>query len=191
MKNSWICDELNTLAASFTALASQAETIQQIADVCIHAIKSGGKVMFCGNGGSAADSQHLAAEFIGRYKMERAALPAIALTVDTSILTAIGNDYGYDTVFRRQVEGLGRAGDVLIGLSTSGNSRNVLQAFEQAAAMGITTVAFTGKPGGQMKQQADICLNVPAEVTNHIQELHITAGHLICELAEKAVCETL
>lgn len=191
MKKSWICDELNMLAASFTALALQAETIQQIADVCIRAIKSGGKVMFCGNGGSAADSQHLAAEFIGRYKMERAALPAIALTVDTSILTAIGNDYGYDTVFRRQVEGLGRAGDVLIGLSTSGNSRNVLQAFEQAAAMGITTVAFTGKLGGQMKQQADICLNVPAEVTNHIQELHITAGHLICELAEKAVCETL
>ena len=144
--------------------------------------------MFCGNGGSAADSQHLAAEFVGRYKMERVALNSLALTVDTSILTAVGNDYGYDDVFRRQVEGLGQKGDVLIGLSTSGNSVNVVKAFDQAKAMGITTVAFTGAGGGSMQQKADICLAVPASVTNHIQEMHITAGHLVCELVEKAVC---
>ena len=113
----------------------------------------------------------------------------MALTVDTSILTAIGNDYGYDDVFRRQVEGIGKAGDVLIGLSTSGNSRNVLKAFEQAASMGITTVAFTGAAGGKMKEAADMCLAVPAGVTNHIQEQHITCGHLICELVEKAMYE--
>ena len=189
MKKEWICAELNTLAENMNALAANADVILDIADACTKALRSGGKVMFCGNGGSAADSQHLAAEFVGRYKMERKALNSIALTVDTSILTAIGNDYGYDDVFRRQVEGVGKAGDVLIGLSTSGNSRNVLLAFEQAAAMGITTVAFTGCGGGKMKEQADICLAVPAGVTNHIQEQHITCGHLICELVEKAMYE--
>ncbi|MBE6418198.1 MAG: D-sedoheptulose 7-phosphate isomerase [Akkermansiaceae bacterium] len=170
-------------------LGTRVETILQIVDACVTALKAGKKVMFCGNGGSAADSQHLAAELVGRYKMERRALNSIALTVDTSVLTAIGNDYGYDDVFRRQVEGLGQAGDVLIGLSTSGNSRNVLLAFEQAKAMGITTVAFTGLKGGKMKEVADICLDVTAEVTNHIQELHIMSGHFICELVEKAMYE--
>ena len=189
MKKEWICAELNTLAEHMNALAANADVILAIADACTKALRSGGKVMFCGNGGSAADSQHLAAEFVGRYKMERKALNSIALTVDTSILTAIGNDYGYDDVFRRQVEGVGKAGDVLIGLSTSGNSRNVLLAFEQAAAMGITTVAFTGCGGGKMKELADLCLAVPAGVTNHIQEQHITCGHLICELVEKAMYE--
>ena len=189
MKTQWISAELKALAEDMNALAGQASVIQSIADACTAALKKGGKVMFCGNGGSAADSQHLAAEFVGRYKMERPALNSVALTVDTSILTAIGNDYGYDDVFRRQVEGIGKAGDVLIGLSTSGNSRNVLKAFEQAAAMGITTVAFTGAAGGKMKESADICLAVPAAVTNHIQEQHITCGHLICELVEKAMYE--
>ncbi|MBQ7022564.1 MAG: D-sedoheptulose 7-phosphate isomerase [Akkermansia sp.] len=189
MKTQWISAELKTLAEHMNALAGQASLIQAIADACTAALKNGGKVMFCGNGGSAADSQHLAAEFVGRYKLERPALNSVALTVDTSILTAIGNDYGYDDVFRRQVEGIGKAGDVLIGLSTSGNSRNVLKAFEQAAAMGITTVAFTGAAGGKMKESADICLAVPAAVTNHIQEQHITCGHLICELVEKAMYE--
>lgn len=189
MKKEWICAELNTLAENMNALAANADVILAIADACTKALRSGGKVMFCGNGGSAADSQHLAAEFVGRYKMERKALNSIALTVDTSILTAIGNDYGYDDVFRRQVEGVGKAGDVLIGLSTSGNSRNVLLAFEQAAAMGIKTVAFTGCSGGKMKELADLCLAVPAGVTNHIQEQHITCGHLICELVEKAMYE--
>lgn len=189
MKQEWICAELKGVAESFMALSARATVIMDIADACTRALKAGKKVMFCGNGGSAADSQHLAAEFVGRYKLERKALNSVALTVDTSILTAIGNDYGYDDVFRRQVEGIGQEGDVLIGLSTSGNSKNVLLAFEQAKAMGITTVAFTGCGGGKMKEAADICLDVPAGVTNHIQEQHITCGHLICELVEKAMYE--
>lgn len=188
MSKEWIQSELAAVASYMGELAKQASIIEQIADCCAHSLKNGGKIMFCGNGGSAADSQHLAAEFVGRYKMERNALNSVALTVDTSILTAIGNDYGYDDVFRRQVEGIGRTGDVLIGLSTSGNSKNVLKAFEQAATMGITTVAFTGAGGGAMLQKADICLAVPASVTNHIQEMHITSGHLVCELVEKIVC---
>ena len=190
MKTDWISGELIGLAENVKQLAEQADVIAKIADICTQALKNGCKIMFCGNGGSAADSQHLAAEFVGRYKMERVALNSVALTVDTSILTAIGNDYGYDDVFRRQVEGLGKSGDVLIGLSTSGNSGNVLKAFEQAAAMGITTVAFTGGAGGRMKDAADVCLAVPATVTNHIQELHITSGHLICELVEKQIFES-
>lgn len=189
MKQNWIREELRMLAESMNTLAEQADIIRSIADTCTQTLKNGGKIMFCGNGGSAADSQHLAAEFVGRYKLERKALNSVALTVDTSILTAIGNDYGYDDVFRRQVEGIGHKGDVLIGLSTSGNSRNVLLAFEQAASMGITTVAFTGCGGGKMKEKADICLAVAAGVTNHIQEQHITCGHLICELVEKAMYE--
>lgn len=187
MNTDWINAELKTVADSMNALSAQSDTILRIAEACTAALKAGRKVMFCGNGGSAADSQHLAAEFVGRYKMERKALASVALTVDTSILTAVGNDYGYDDVFRRQVEGIGQPGDVLIGLSTSGNSRNVLLAFEQARSMGITTVAFTGCGGGLMKQQADICLAVPSGVTNHIQEMHITSGHLICEITERAM----
>ena len=143
--------------------------------------------MFCGNGGSAADSQHLAAELVGRYKMNRPALNSIALTTDTSILTAIGNDFGYDTIFERQVEGLGQKGDVLIGLSTSGNSKNVLLAMDKAKSMGITTVAFTGESGGKMKQQADIAINVPSNTTNNIQEMHISVGHILCGYIEKAL----
>lgn len=189
MKTEWVNSEVQVLTESLKALSERAGDIVRIAELCVASLKSGGKVMFCGNGGSAADSQHLAAELVGRYKMERTALASVALTVDTSILTAIGNDYGYDDVFRRQVEGIGRAGDVLIGLSTSGNSRNVVLAFEQAASMGITTVAFTGSGGGRMKELADVCLDVPASVTNHIQELHITSGHLVCELVEKAMFE--
>lgn len=188
MSKDWIGEELRTVASHMEELAKQASVIARIAELCVHALQSGGKVMFCGNGGSAADSQHLAAEFVGRYKMERRALHAVALTVDTSVLTAVGNDYGYDEVFRRQVEGIGRAGDVLIGLSTSGNSTNVLRAFEQAGEMGISTVALTGAGGGLMQKVADVCLAVPSSVTNHIQEMHITAGHLVCELVEKSVC---
>lgn len=187
--NEWLTQEFTKMAQSVCALSARVETILQIANACVTALKAGKKVMFCGNGGSAADSQHLAAELVGRYKMERRALNAIALTVDTSALTAIGNDYGYDDVFRRQVEGVGHDGDVLIGLSTSGNSKNVLLAFEQAKAMGIVTVAMTGSKGGKMKEVADICLDVTADVTNHIQEMHIMCGHLICELVEKAMYE--
>lgn len=191
MSKEWISQELHSVAESFHTLAELSPTIAEIAERCATALKAGGKVMFCGNGGSAADSQHLAAEFVGRYKLERPALNSVALTVDTSILTAVGNDYGYDEVFRRQVEGIGKAGDVLIGLSTSGNSRNVVLAFEKARSMGITTVALTGAGGGKMKETADIALPVPAAITNHIQEMHITCGHLICELTEKMLFPTL
>lgn len=180
--------EMTALAASLTRLAEESSAmVEAIAEACIGAIRGGGKVMFCGNGGSAADAQHLAAELIGRYKLERAAIPAIALTTDTSILTALGNDYGYETVFARQVQGLGKSGDVLVGISTSGNSRNVLLAMEEARKQGMVTVAFTGAGGGQMALDADFALKVPSSVTNHIQEMHITCGHLICELVERAL----
>ncbi len=175
-------------AEAFRRLAAeQSATIASIAEACIASLKAGGKVLFCGNGGSAADSQHLAAELIGRYKLNRPAIASVALTTDTSILTALGNDYGYDTIFARQVEGLGKPGDVLIGLSTSGNSKNVMLAFEKAKELGVTTVAFTGEGGGAMAAAADIALCVPSPITNHIQEMHITCGHLVCELIERAL----
>lgn len=186
----FVYNEITALASSLAQLAGEASgTVESIAEACIRAIRAGGKVMLCGNGGSAADAQHLAAELIGRYKMERAAMPAIALTTDTSIITALGNDYGYDTIFARQVQGLAKAGDVLIGISTSGNSRNVLLAMQEARERGVVTVAFTGAGGGQMAQNADYALKVPSSVTNHIQEMHITCGHLICELVERALAK--
>lgn len=184
---SFISEQFLLIAQNFSALAQQADKVSEIAQLCTEAIKRGHKIMFCGNGGSAADSQHLAAELVGRYKLERPALNAIALTVDTSILTAVGNDYGYDQVFARQVEGIGRQGDVLIGLSTSGNSKNVILAMQQSHSMGITTVALTGASGSQMSQLAQYALAVPSSETNHIQEMHIAVGHLICELIEKAL----
>ena len=141
--------------------------------------------MFCGNGGSAADSQHLAAELVGRYKINRSAIPAMSLTVDTSALTAIANDFGYEQVFVRQVEGLGKAGDCLVGISTSGNSQNIVNAFLKAKEMGIKTIAFTGEGGGKMRELADICLNVPSSATNNIQEMHIACGHILCDIVEK------
>ena len=171
----------------FTEIQDLAPAIEKVALMCIDAIRNNRKVMFCGNGGSAADSQHLAAELVGRYKMNRPAMNAISLTTDSSILTAVGNDYGYDTIFERQVEGLGQKGDVLVGISTSGNSKNVLRAFEMARKKGVSTVAFTGKSGGRMKETADICINVPSDVTNHIQEMHIAVGHLVCGLVERGV----
>lgn len=149
------------------------------------ALKDGHKVLFCGNGGSAADSQHLAAELIGRFKKERRSLPGIALTTDTSALTAIGNDYGFDDVFSRQVEGLGRAGDVLIGISTSGNSKNVVKAIEMARSIGMHTIGFTGEGGGKMAALCDLLFAVPSKVTARIQEMHILAGHIMCEIAEE------
>ncbi len=182
-----IRQELTAAADCFRQLAGQADTVGRIADMCARSLRAGHKILFCGNGGSAADSQHLAAELIGRYKMERRPLPAIALTTDTSILTAVGNDYGYDDVFRRQVEGLGEAGDVLVAISTSGNSRNVLLAMRQARKMGIASAAFTGAGGGAMKDEADVCLAVPSSLTNHIQEMHIACGHLVCEYIERSL----
>ena len=148
------------------------------------ALEKGRKILICGNGGSAADSQHMAAEFVGRFVKERQSLPALALTVDTSLLTAVGNDYGLDCVFSRQVEGLGQEGDVLIAISTSGNSANVVKAVKTAKEKGIYVIALTGENGGILAKESDLCLAVPSQVTARIQEMHIMIIHMICEIAE-------
>ena len=152
------------------------------------AIKAGGKVIFCGNGGSAADAQHLSAELMGRFLFDRAPMAAVSLTVDTSALTAIGNDYGFEHVFSRQLRGIGKSGDVIFALSTSGNSANVIKAFELAREIGITTVGLTGRGGGKMAEVCDILLAVPHDKTNHIQEAHIAIGHMICAMVEDNLC---
>jgi D-sedoheptulose 7-phosphate isomerase len=162
------------------------KVLANISSVIMESLRSGGKIMFCGNGGSAADSQHLAAELVGRQNYDRAPAAGLALTVDTSALTAIGNDYGYELVFARQVEALGRAGDVLIGISTSGRSMNVVRAFEAAKARGVVTVSFTGNQPRDMSI-ADYQLNVPASETAKIQELHIMCGHIIFALVERGL----
>jgi len=149
--------------------------------------KNGNKIFFCGNGGSAADAQHLAAEFSGRFYIDRVALPAEALHCNTSYLTAVGNDYGYEFIYSRILEGVAKKGDVLIGLSTSGNSLNIINAMKIARKMGVYLIAFTGSNGGKMKELADIFLNVPSNDTPRIQESHILLGHIICELVEKKI----
>jgi D-sedoheptulose 7-phosphate isomerase len=176
------------ISRNFSRLAQQAGLIARAADTITDSLRSGGKVMFCGNGGSAADSQHLAAELMGRYKQDRAPLPALALTVDTSALTAIANDYGYEDIFARQLMGLGHKGDVLFALSTSGNSNNVLAALKTARDTGIHTIGLTGEDGGKMKSACDICICVPSRETNHIQEMHIAVGHMICGIVEESCC---
>lgn len=148
-------------------------------------VKEGNKILLCGNGGSAADCQHIAAELVGRFGMERRALPAIALTTDTSILTAVANDYSFDRIFERQVEALGREGDVLIGISTSGNSENVVRAVEKAKEMGVLTVGFLGRDGGKLAGLVDHPLIVKSFSTPRIQEVHITLGHVLCDFIEK------
>ncbi|MBF0388346.1 MAG: D-sedoheptulose 7-phosphate isomerase [Candidatus Omnitrophica bacterium] len=158
--------------------------IELSARAIIKAFQSNNRVFFCGNGGSAADSQHIAAEFIGRFQKERRALPAIALTTDTSILTCLTNDYSYDIVFARQLEALGRQGDVIVGLSTSGKSANILKAFARAKELGITTIALAGHDGGPMGKMADITITVPSKITARIQESHIAIAHAICEVVE-------
>ena len=161
--------------------------IVEIAHLVVRAFQSGNKVLFCGNGGSAADAQHLAAEFSGRFYKDRDPLPAEALHVNTSYLTAVANDYSYNEIYSRIVKGSGRKGDVLIGLSTSGNSANIISAFEQARAMGIATVGFTGATGGKLKQVSDFLVAVPSKDTPRIQEAHITLGHIICQLVEETL----
>lgn len=156
----------------------------KFAEMVVKSFKAGGKLMLCGNGGSAADSQHIAAEFINRFEIERPPLPALALTTDTSDLTSIGNDYSFDQVFSKQVRALGRKGDVLLGISTSGNSANVIKAVEAARAMGIKTVVLTGKDGGKLAGEADLNINVEASKTARIQEVHITICHILCELVD-------
>jgi len=150
----------------------------------IDTLKSGNKILLCGNGGSAADAQHIAAELTGRYKTERRGLPGIALTTDTSALTAIANDYGYDRVFDRQFEALANKGDLLIGISTSGNSKNIISALKLAKEMGCATVGFSGRDGGAMNEVCDINLVVPSDDTPRIQEIHILLGHTICQIID-------
>ena len=159
--------------------------IEEAGKLISKALQDGHKVMFCGNGGSAADAQHLAAEIVGRFQKDRNPYPALALTTDTSILTSVGNDYGFDQVFGRQVAGLGQEGDVLVGISTSGNSSDVLVALDVAKKHGIKTIGFTGRGGGKMSEVCDICIDIPSQVTARIQEMHIMIGHILCEIAEE------
>lgn len=159
--------------------------IAQVTNLLVDAFENGNKVLFCGNGGSAADAQHLAAEFSGRFYKDRKALPSEALHCNTSFLTAVANDYGYENIYSRIVQGVGKSGDVLIGISTSGNSENIINAFITAKEMGITTVSLTGKHGGKMKNCSIVNINVDSDDTPRIQESHILIGHIICELVEE------
>lgn len=173
---------LATIKATFALEAS----IKKACETAVATLKAGGKILLCGNGGSAADAQHIAAELTGRYKTERGALAGIALTTDTSALTAIGNDYGYEFVFSRQLEALGREGDLLIAISTSGNSGNVVKALELARKIGIKTIGLSGRTGGAMNELCELNLVVPSNDTPRIQEMHIMIGHIICQAIDDA-----
>jgi D-sedoheptulose 7-phosphate isomerase len=164
--------------------AEKASEIAEIAARMLACLRAGGKIALCGNGGSASQAQHLAGELVGRFRRERAAYAALALNTDTAILTAIGNDYGYAEVFRRQVEGLLGPGDLLIGLSTSGNAENIVRAVEEARRRGVTTVGLTGASGGRLAEVADLCLCIPHAQTSTVQEAHLAVGHLLCDLVE-------
>ncbi len=168
---------------------SQAENIEKAARAIITSLAAGAKLLVFGNGGSAADSQHIAAELVGRFKKERRGLAAIALTTDTSILTALGNDYGYDSIFSRQVEALGLEGDIAMGISTSGNSKNVIAALKKAKSSGIRTIGLTGAGGGTMKEVCDFLIAVDSKNTPRIQEAHTLIGHILCELIEGELCK--
>ncbi len=163
------------------------DIIQQAAEVCIKTFEQKGKVLLCGNGGSAADAQHIAAELSGRFYYDRDPLYAEALHVNTSYVTAVANDYAYDEIYARMVKAAGRQGDVLIGLSTSGNSANVIKAFDQARALGVTTIALTGSKGGELASMADVAIKIPSDNTARIQEAHILVGHVICEIIEQTL----
>ena len=180
-------------------LLSHLETIQKVvvfmqdklesaSKLAVETLKNGNKILLCGNGGSAADAQHIAAELVGRYKNDRRALPAIALTTDTSILTSIGNDYGYDRVFDRQIEALAHKGDLIIAISTSGNSKNILNALKVGRELGCKTLGFSGYDGGAMNEVCDINLVVPSDDTPRIQEAHILFGHIICQVIDSLLC---
>jgi D-sedoheptulose 7-phosphate isomerase len=169
-------------------LRTELGRIVEISELIIESLRKNGKVIIFGNGGSAADSQHIAAELVGRFKKDRTALAAIALTVNTSVLTSLANDYGYEIVFSKQIEALGKKNDVAIGISTSGKAKNVVLGLKQAKRMGIKTVVLTGKGGSELAKTADLSLLVPSEVTARIQEAHITIGHILCELIEQELC---
>lgn len=166
---------------------SELGKIEKVSKLIVEALKNGRKIILFGNGGSAADAQHIACELVGRFKLERRALPAIALTTNTSVLTAIANDYGYDQVFSRQVEGIVERGDIVIGISTSGKSPNVIEGIKVAKERMAFTVGFTGREGGRLEEAVDICIKVPSNDTPRIQESHITIGHIICQLVEESL----
>ena len=163
------------------------EKIKNAGDTIAAAIKNGHKILIAGNGGSAADAQHIAAEFVCRFYFEREALPAVALTVDTSVLTAAGNDYGFINIFSRQIEALGREGDIFIAITTSGNSPNIIKALEAAKKKGLTSIVMTGAKNSHAQERANICIKVPSEETSKIQESHIMIGHILCAIAEKEI----
>ena len=184
-KKNIILEILNkSLQAKELSIKNNVDRIIQAADLISEAIKSGHKILLFGNGGSAADAQHLAAEFVNRFKIERPPLAALALTTDTSIITSIGNDYHFDEIFSKQVMALGQKGDIAIGISTSGNSENVLKAVNAAKTSGIFTIGFTGR-GGKLAEAADLTLTVTSDTTARIQEVHITMGHIICDLVDR------
>jgi D-sedoheptulose 7-phosphate isomerase len=184
MNNKLFLKNLDDHAALIKALYGLNNAVDNAGHIASKCLINGGKILFCGNGGSAADSQHLAAELTGRFINDRRPLAAVALSTDTSALTCIGNDYSFDEIFARQVAGLGRAGDVLIGISTSGNSRNVIRAVEEAKKLGMMTIGFLGRDGGHLLSLCDHSIVVPSEVTARIQECHILIGHTLCGLIE-------
>lgn len=180
---------LESIQVKEEILRNQIESIYGIAHLMIDCLKKDGKVIVFGNGGSASDSQHIAAELVGRFKRDRSALAGIALTTNTSVITSLANDYGYDVVFSRQVEALGKKNDVVLGISTSGKAKNVILGIKQAKKMGIKTVALSGGDGGEIAKLADVSLVVPSKVTARIQEAHITIAHIICEMIEQELCQ--
>jgi len=187
MKN-YIIKQIADSAATKQAILENEtllDAIVTVAQECVAVYRKGRKTMLAGNGGSAADAQHIAAELVGRYGFDRPSIPSLALTTDTSNLTAIGNDYGYDKVFSRQLEGMAQEGDLFIGISTSGNSQNIINAFESAKERGVITVALVGRDGGKMAQMADFALIIPSNATPRIQESHILIGHILCDIIEK------
>jgi D-sedoheptulose 7-phosphate isomerase len=189
---SYVVNEFQASVAVKQSILTDAEFMQQVTDMghlLIDCYEAGNKLLIAGNGGSAADAQHIAAEFVSRFNFDRPGLPALALTTDTSILTAVGNDYGYEQLFRRQIEANGQSGDVFLAISTSGNSPNILQALEAARLKGITTFGLTGSTGGKMRKLCDHCLCVPTADTPRIQEAHILIGHTFCAMVELALFE--
>ncbi len=179
-----INNSLNQITQYLQELSEQTEIIELISRTIINSLENENKIIFCGNGGSAAISQHLSAELMGKYKLDRAPLSAISLTTDTSAITAIANDYGFEYIFSRHLQGIGKKGDVLIAISGSGNSKNLIEVLKTANSMGIKTISLTGETGGEMKNFSDITLNVPSKITNYIQEQHLIVGHIICGIVE-------
>ena len=186
----YIADEVSKTVVTMQAIAADQDlmnTVERVARVCCGALRAGGKILFAGNGGSAADAQHLAGELVSRLNFDRPGLPAFALTTDTSVLTAIGNDYGYDRVFARQLEAVASPGDVFIAISTSGRSPTILRALESGRGKGLLNVGLTGRSGGDMARLCDFCVCMPSSETPKIQEGHIVSGHIICALIERAI----